>query len=148
MLFDPRDRKENRSSRIGMALFRLSQAVKKVTQADSDAVGFSPVQVQALLFCLHTRADAATVGHFADVIGTTHVTAVKTINVLADKGLIVKAHKPEDRRVTLLRLTPKGEEEAAKLERWAASISALMSAMRQRHIIAGSCNLICLTNLP
>lgn len=118
MIFDPQHRKDNRSARIGMALFRMSQAIKKVTQAESDALGLSPVQTQALLFAAHTRSDVATVGNFADTIGTTHVTAVKILNGLVKRGLISKSPKAEDRRVTLLSLTTKGREVVNKLDNW------------------------------
>ncbi|MCR8842318.1 MarR family transcriptional regulator [Paenibacillus sp. SC116] len=109
-----------------MALFRMSQAIKKMTQLESDTAGFTPVQIQALLFCLHTRNDAATVGNFAHAIGTSHVTAVKVINGLVQKGLIRKAAKPEDRRVTLLQLTSEGQQSAAKLEQWGESLEAVL----------------------
>ncbi|MFD1178011.1 MarR family winged helix-turn-helix transcriptional regulator [Paenibacillus puldeungensis] len=118
MIFDPQHRKNVRSARISMALFRLSQAIKKVTQEESDVIGLSPVQVQALLFCQYTRSDVATVGNFASTIGTTHVTAVKIVNGLVSKGLISKVQKSDDRRVTLLQLTSAGIEIIPKLENW------------------------------
>lgn len=118
MIFDPQHRKINRSARIGMALFRMSQAIKKVTQAESDILGLSPVQIRALLFAAHTRSDVATVGNFANTICTTHVTAVKILNGLVRRGLISKSQKAEDRRVTLLSLTSKGRETVNKLDNW------------------------------
>lgn len=42
---DPQHRKDNRSACIGMALFRMSQAIKKMTLAESDTLGLSPVQI-------------------------------------------------------------------------------------------------------
>ncbi|TVX93505.1 MarR family winged helix-turn-helix transcriptional regulator [Paenibacillus agilis] len=126
MIFDPNQRQNNRSARISMALFRMTQAIKKMTQLESDAAGFTPIQIQALLFCLHTRSDAATVGNFAHAIGTTHVTAVKVINGLVQKELINKAAKLEDRRVTLLQLTSEGQLAAAKLEQWGQSLEDLL----------------------
>ncbi|GIP31789.1 MarR family winged helix-turn-helix transcriptional regulator [Paenibacillus sp. J2TS4] len=122
MIFDPQHRKDNRSARISMALFRMSQAIKKLTQAESDALGLSPVQIQALLFSSYTRSDVATVGNFANSIGATHVTAVKILNGLVSKGLIMKTQKYEDRRVTLLSLTSKGKEIVSKLENWGHSL--------------------------
>ncbi len=121
-MFDPQQRKHNRNSRIGMALFRMAQAIKKISQAESDAVGLSPAQIQALLFARYTRGDIATVGHFANSIGATHVTAVKIVNGLAGKKLIAKRQAESDRRVTLLSLTPKGQEVAAKLEAWGQTL--------------------------
>ncbi|USB32705.1 MarR family winged helix-turn-helix transcriptional regulator [Paenibacillus sp. YPG26] len=101
-----------------MALLRIFQAIKKMTQAESDTMGLSPVQIQALLFTAHTRSDVATVGNLANMIGTTHVTAVKILNGLVRRELIKKAQKAEDRRVTLLSLTVKGKEIVNKLDNW------------------------------
>ncbi|PYI55616.1 MarR family winged helix-turn-helix transcriptional regulator [Paenibacillus flagellatus] len=122
MIFDARSRKDDRSARVGMSLFRLSQAIKKMTQAESDALGLSPVQIQTLLFAFHTRGDAATVGNLAHALGTTHVTAVKTANGLVRKGLIVKTPKADDRRVTLLGLTEEGRRTASNVERWGRAL--------------------------
>ena len=122
MIYDPEHRKDNRSARISMALFRISQAIKKVTQLESDVFGLSPVQIQALLFSYYTRSDVATVGNFANVIGTTHVTAVKIMNGLVRKGLVIKSQNREDRRVTLLSLTSQGKDIVLKLENWGHSL--------------------------
>lgn len=122
MMFDPQRRKESQAARISMALFRISQSIKKLTQSQSDDFGLSPVQIQALLFVHHTRSDVASVGNFAKTIGTTHVTAVKIINGLVQKGMIAKAEKTEDRRVTVLSLTPAGEETASRLENWGEAL--------------------------
>lgn len=129
MIFDPQHRKDKRSARISMALFRMSQAIKKVTQAESDALGLSPVQIQALQFSVYTRSDMATVGNFAKAIGTTHVTAVKIINGLVQKGLISKTQKSEDRRVTLLCLTSKGEEVVSKITDWGHSLEEALQSV-------------------
>lgn len=129
MIFDPQYRKDKRSARIGMALFRMSQAIKKMTQEESGAMGLSPVQIQALLFSFYTRSDVATVGNFADSIGTTHVTAVKIVNGLVKKGLMIKTQKPEDRRVTLLSLTSTGRETVSKLEKWGHTLEETLQSI-------------------
>ncbi|MFD0695570.1 MarR family winged helix-turn-helix transcriptional regulator [Paenibacillus sp. GCM10027628] len=121
-MFNPQDRKTNHTARVGMALFRMTQAVKKITQKDSDALGLSPVQVQALLYMYHTRSDVATIGNLAAAIGATHVTAVKLINGLIDKGLAVKQSSPDDRRVTLLQLTSEGAAAVEQLDEWGTAL--------------------------
>ena len=73
---------------------------------------------QAMLFAAHTRSDVATVGNFANTIGTTHVTAVKILNGFVRSELINKSQKAEDCRVTLLSLTSKGREIVNKLDNW------------------------------
>lgn len=129
MIYNAQHRKDNRSARIGMALFRMSHALKKMTQTESDTVGLSPVQIQALLFAAHTRNDVATVGNFANIIGTTHVTAVKILNGLVKRGLISKAQKADDRRVTLLSLTPKGKEIVNNLDHWGQLLEDVLQSI-------------------
>lgn len=121
-LFDPQYRKQSRAARVGMALFRLSQAIKKMSQSGGHTHGLSPVQVQTLLFIRYTRADVATVGNLANAIGATHATAVGILNGLAAKGLIVKQPSTEDRRVTLLQLTEKGRKVAEQVDDWGKSL--------------------------
>jgi DNA-binding MarR family transcriptional regulator len=129
MIFDPQHREHSRSARISMALIRLSHAMKKMMHADSGGLELSPVQIQTLLFTAYTRSDVATVGSLANAIGTTHVTAVKVIQGLVRKGLLIKSPKPEDRRVTLLALTPKGEELVSQLDDWGRSLEESLTAM-------------------
>ncbi|MEF2247169.1 MarR family transcriptional regulator [Paenibacillus sp. IITD108] len=168
MIFNSQHRDNSRSARISMALFRMSQAIKKLTQAESDALGLSPAQIQALLFASHTRNDAATVGNFAKAIGASHVTAVKIMNGLVGKGLVAKVQKADDRRVTLLELTSKGEEVAYQLQHWGQSLEtelqqiseealahlelglgAIISAMQGRgHLIVSEPCLGCIHFMP
>ncbi|UFJ41446.1 MarR family winged helix-turn-helix transcriptional regulator [Brevibacillus humidisoli] len=125
-LFDPQQRKENPRLRSAMALFRLAQAIKKMSQMESDPVGLSPVQVQTLLFVYHTRRDVASVGNLAKSIGTTHATAVGIVNGLLAKGLVQKQAKQEDRRITLLQLTESGRDVVAKIEDWGKTLQSAM----------------------
>lgn len=129
MIFDPQRRKENRAARLSMALFRLSQAIKKMTQTESDVRGLSPVQIHALLFAYYTREDVASVGHLASAIGATHVTAVKIVNGLVKKGLMAKVQKSEDRRVSLLQLTAKGKEVALTLDTWGETLENALASI-------------------
>lgn len=117
-MFRADDRQHDRAARIGMSLFRISQAIKKITQLDSDEMGLSPLQIQALLFIHHTRYDMASMGNLAEVIAASHVTAVKLVNGLLEKGLVTKDKHPEDKRITLLRLTDPGLALVGRLDGW------------------------------
>lgn len=128
-MFHANERASNRAARVSMSLFRIAQAIKKITQADSDAIGLSPVQIQSLLFIYHTRQDMASVGHLADSIGTTHVTAVKIVNGLLEKGLVAKEKHPDDKRITTLRLTERGCELIDRLDRWGEKLQAALGGL-------------------
>lgn len=114
-----------------MSLFRISQAIKKITQMDSDELGLAPVQIQSLLFIFHTRHDVASVGHLANSIGTTHVTAVKIINSLMDKELVTKDKHPSDKRITTLQLTERGKELVGQLNRWGEKLQVALQGVTE-----------------
>jgi DNA-binding MarR family transcriptional regulator len=103
---------------VALALLRLGQAVKKISAAEGTEAGLTPAQAQTLLFIRYTKPFLATVGNLATALGTTHVTAIGVVAGLAARGFVEKAPNPADRRSTLLRLTPAGEETCRRLERW------------------------------
>lgn len=130
-MFNANDRRTNRAARVSMALFRISQAIKKITQMDSDEAGLSPLQIQTLLFIFHTRPDMASIGHLANAIGASHVTAVKIVNGLMDKGLAAKEKHPVDKRITTLLLTTSGEELVGRLGKWGDRLEASLQGMSE-----------------
>lgn len=129
MFFDPQRRRSERAARISITLYRLAQAIKTINQEESEKHGLPPVQIQALLFIKHTRSDVASVGQFAGVIGASHVTAVKILNGLVEKGLAVKVKNPSDRRSSLLALTAKGMETADRLDGWGEQLQATVRTL-------------------
>jgi DNA-binding MarR family transcriptional regulator len=112
-----------------MTLLRLAGAVKHLTLADSQGAGLTPVQAQTLLFTRHTKRLMTSVGNLAAALGTTHVSAVGVINGLVARGLLAKEASVADRRVTLLRLTPAGEQVCDTLDRWAGALEASLAAL-------------------
>lgn len=133
-MFNAEDRLNNRAARVSMSLFRISQAIKKITQMDSDEFGLSPVQIQALLFVFHTRDDMASVGNLANAIGTTHVTAVKILNGLLDKELVTKEKHKSDKRITTIKLTERGRELVGRLNRWGDKLQESLLGMTEETI--------------
>ncbi|MFC5468188.1 MarR family winged helix-turn-helix transcriptional regulator [Cohnella suwonensis] len=131
MIFDPALRNQSRSARLSMALFRLTQAIKSINQEESEAFGLSPVQIQALLFIHYTRDDMVTVGNFANAIGASHVTAVKILNGLVQKGLIRKIPSSIDRRVTHLLLTNEGSSTIDKLNQWGSTLERVFQSLEE-----------------
>ncbi|MBX5446122.1 MarR family transcriptional regulator [Sphaerobacter sp.] len=116
-LYDPERRRNDPAARVGMALLRLAQAVKKLSLAEAEEQGLTPVQAQALLFIRHTKPFLASVGRLAAELGTTHATAIGVVDGLIRRGLVTREPSPFDRRVTLLRLTPDGEAVCRNLDR-------------------------------
>jgi DNA-binding MarR family transcriptional regulator len=135
MFFDPQHRKDDRASRISMMVYRLTQAVKAMNQEEGDKLGLSPVQIQAILFIRHTRPDMATVGQFAHAIGSSHVTAVKILRGIVDKGLASKVRSESDRRISLLALTPEGLTAASRLEKWGNGLHSVMETLDEATLV-------------
>lgn len=129
MFFDPQHRKGDQASRISMMLYRLAQAIKAMNQEEGDKLGLSPVQIQAILFIRHTRSEMATVGQFAKAIGSSHVTAVKILKGIVNKGLASKIRSKSDRRITMLALTPEGLIAANRLEKWGNGLHSVVKSL-------------------
>lgn len=106
------------SSRIAKSLNLLSQAMKRSSLTAGDSLRLTPVQVQTLLFVRHTRPDLTSIGHLAQALATTHATAVGVVDGLVRRGMLERRSKLEDRRVTLLALTPEGRTIVERLDRW------------------------------
>jgi len=131
MIFDPKHRKQNRSASLSLALFRVGQAIKSMNQEASTAFGLSPVQIQALQFIQYTREDMVTVGNFAASIGTSHVTAVKILNGIVQKGLVSKVPSTIDRRITHLQLTKEGLSAVDKLNQWGDKLERVVQSLNE-----------------
>jgi DNA-binding MarR family transcriptional regulator len=112
-----------------MALLRLSQAVKALTAAEVAETGLTPVQAQALLFVRYTKPFLASVGRLAEALGVTHVTAIGVLDGLVRHGLVEKTTSSLDRRVTLVRLTPAGEEVCQRLSRFGHSLEEALGQL-------------------
>lgn len=135
-LHDPAYRRQQPAARLSMTLLRLAGAIKRLTLADSQPAGLTPVQAQTLLFVRHTKRFLTSVGHLASALGTTHVTAVGVVNGLVARGLLAKETDSRDRRVTLLRLTPAGEAACAGLEAWAGALEASLAELSPADLAA------------
>jgi DNA-binding MarR family transcriptional regulator len=101
-IYDPEQRRTSPAARVGMAILRMSQATKKLSLAEAEGEGLTPVQAQTLLFVRYTKPFLTSVGRLAAALGTTHVTALGVVNGLTRRGLLKKEPSELDRRVTLL----------------------------------------------
>lgn len=133
-VFDPELRQRSRAARVAMALLRLSHAVKAISSDEVKGLGLTPMQAQALLWVRYTKPFLASVGRLAQALGVTHVTAIGVIDALEREGLLTREMSQTDRRVTLLRLTPAGEEAVQRLERFGHTLEEALAAMNEREL--------------
>lgn len=135
-IYDPEYRRESPSARVGMAILRMSQAVKRLSLTEVEGEGLTPVQAQTLLFVRHTKAFLTSIGRLAAALGTTHVTAVGVVNGLIRRNLLTKEPSPYDRRVTLLRLTPDGERICQNLDRFGHTLEEALGQLDEADLAA------------
>jgi len=114
---------------LTLALLRIGQATRAVGLDEARGLGLTPVQAQTLLFVERTKSFATTVRQLAATLGATHASTVGVVDGLAARGLLTREPSQQDRRVTLLRLTPAGEATCRRLSAWGAQLSAALGRL-------------------
>ncbi len=76
----------------------------------SHAKGLNPAQWAALRFFANTDAQHRTASEFARFHKTTKGTASQTVAALVRKSFLSRSYSTEDRRVTIIDVTPEGHE--------------------------------------
>lgn len=135
-MYDPEHRRDSPSARVGMAILRMSQAVKRLSLAEAEGEGLTPVQAQTLLFVRHTKSFLASIGRLAAALSTTHVTAVGVVDGLIRRGFLIKEPSPDDRRITLLRLTPEGKRICRSLDRFGHTLEKALNQLEEKELSA------------
>lgn len=102
---------------------------------DSSKCGLSPLsamQLRTVLFVKHTT-HAATMKDLAKHFGITAPTATAMINHLEKEQLIKRLPDKNDRRITLIHITAKGEKRAAQaLEKIKQKLDQMLSNLNHR----------------
>jgi DNA-binding MarR family transcriptional regulator len=117
--FDPSSQHGDVDKKIVAALERLSQAFRVLLQEEAQGRGLSPIQARFLVHLLHHGDELGRVGRLAEEFGLSRATVSDAVRTLEAKGLVRRESWPRDGRVATLRLTPAGEEAAARLSGWA-----------------------------
>ena len=95
-----------------LAFFR--HRIRKFLRFSEDAAracGITPQQHQLMLgIAGFTGAGSATISEIAEFLQEKHNSVVGLIDRAVQSGLVERAESPEDRRVVVVSLTPRGEE--------------------------------------
>lgn len=126
--FDSLDQ-ENINRKIAFGFERIAQVLKTLIWVESKDSGLSPIQIQFLILLLYNTHREWTVSDLAAYFQLTPATVSDALTALEGKNLIVRRHDAEDRRVSLLTLTPAGKRKAAKLSGWMNAIQDVVSAL-------------------
>lgn len=127
-LFNPKHR-NTPGGQIGIALFRIAQAIDFLLRERGKVMRLSPAQIQSLLFLKYARPGVRTIGGLANRLGVTYATSSGVADALERKRLIQRTPLPEDQRVITLGLTPQGEGKAEMLEDVLDEIEAAVDAL-------------------
>jgi DNA-binding MarR family transcriptional regulator len=117
------------SARIVKNLSLIAQAIKRASLTEGESLKLTPVQAQTILFIRHTRPDAASIGHLARSLATSHATAVGVVDALERRGLVERRPSDEDRRVTLLALSADGRAMAERLDGWNSTLTSSIESL-------------------
>lgn len=122
-------RRDKRSGKITMALYRIAQAIDFLFRERGKEERLYPTQIQSLFFLKYARPGVRTVGGLAERLKVTYATSSDVARALERKGLVIRAPSSEDRRVITLQLTESGEEKTKTLENLLDEVEAAVESL-------------------
>ena len=93
---------------LGTYVSSLANAVYKGIAAEVARYDLSPLDIQLLMICLERNECAAT--QLAQLLPVDASRISRIVTGLADRGLLRRRRLRSDRRVVMLRLSPRGQE--------------------------------------
>ncbi len=127
-VFDPATQHEHIDYKIIAGLDRISQALRYLMWENGKKHGFTPIQMQCLIFLrFHDEARNRT-GVLAREFDVTPTTISQAIKTLTAKGYVERKPLPDDARIQTLRLTPAGEKACAHIDGWANGLLTHLDA--------------------
>ena len=109
-------------SKIIVALERIAQALRALLWEMAKEQQLTPLQIQCLIYLALHPPEQCRVGLLAEALDLTRATISQAVKTLETKGLIAREPWAQDRRVSLLRLTPAGLRVTAQLAAWSDAI--------------------------
>jgi DNA-binding MarR family transcriptional regulator len=99
-------------------LIKIGLATRHHAWAGGEPRGLSPTQGQILALLLANEPHGAKLTDVARDLAITQPTVSVAVRTLIEKGLVVRTPSANDRRVTILTLSPDGRSEAANARSW------------------------------
>ena len=87
-IFNPEFQNQNTSSKIIVALERISEAFKVLLWDKAKEYGLSPIQIQILIFVAYHKQELCNVSHLANEFNITKPTVSDAIKALVNKNYI------------------------------------------------------------
>lgn len=115
--------------RLSLMLVRVGQVIRTLMLREARDTHLTPVQIQTLLFVRHTKSFATSISRLALQLGASHASTVGVVDGLVAHNYLKRITSSKDRRVTLLRLTPQGEDICNQLGNWRQPLDELVGQM-------------------
>lgn len=125
-VFDPKVQELNPSSKIVVALERISEAFKVSLWNENKKYNLSPIQLQILTFLLFHDEKIRTLSNIAKEFHTTKSSISDSIKALENKNYIVREKNSSDFRISTITLTPEGLSIAKDVSSFANRIESIV----------------------
>ncbi|TYA56327.1 MarR family winged helix-turn-helix transcriptional regulator [Formosa maritima] len=133
-IFNPEFQNQNTSSKIIVALERISEAFKVLLWDKAKEFGLSPIQIQMLIFVAYHKQDLCNVSHLANEFNITKPTVSDAVRVLIKKGLIEKDFSSTDSRSFSIFLSKTGKETIKLIEDFANPIKSNLETINENKL--------------
>lgn len=120
--FNPDFNNQQTSTKIVVALERISEAFRVLLWNESKARMLSPIQIQILIFLKYHSAEQRKVSYLAREFNMTKPTISDTIKILEKKALVSREYVFEDSRSFAINLTDEGNLIAEQTAHFAGEI--------------------------
>ncbi len=113
----------NLSSKITVALERISEAYRVLLWEKAKEFKLSPIQIQILVFVNSHKSKYCTVSYLADEYNITKATISDSVKSLLSKGLIEKLTNENDTRSYIISLSDSGKKIITELNNYSMELS-------------------------
>ena len=128
-IFNPEFQNQSTSSKIIVALERISEAFKALLWKKAKEFGLSPIQIQMLIFIAYHKQDLCNVSHLAKEFNVTKPTISDAVRVLLKKEYITKDVSNLDSRSYSILLTETGKNLIKQTEDFALPIKSKLDLL-------------------
>jgi DNA-binding MarR family transcriptional regulator len=104
--------------KMAETLERISRVFHVLLWDTAKQTALSPLQIQILLYVRDNPESMGGVGRLAAEFGLTQATISDAVNTLITKGFLERRAGAEDRRLKLLKLTPRGRRKTEHAAEW------------------------------
>lgn len=130
-IFNPDFQNQHTSSKIIVALERISEAFKVLLWEKAKQLSLSPIQIQILIFVAYHKQELCNVSHLAKEFNITKPTVSDAVRVLLNKAYIDKDFSSADSRSYSIILTHTGKEVIKQTEDFANPIKSKIDSIEE-----------------